>query len=404
MSLTLAAFLKTIAPSVIKYLGAKGIKFFTTSKYNEYEKELINVLEKTIKNYEATQMPVPKGTTVFYQSAVLLSEIIKFRFTKELSIDEIKNGITGDEKVQIPTSEELKIFLEEFSKNIGESTKLKSLNLQNNYQEEIFNISENLKKLDVIEKLILDIKGELVASKFEITLINEWSTQLDEISSNIEAFKSKTAYDRLLNLEKRINDKGISSNDLKGKLIYLKGSCLNELSSSQVDTKQAELFIIASKLCPTNIEFKVNASFSYYRIEDHIQAKKLADEIIEIDEYNAGGWITRSFLEEQNAIKFLETVPIHVNKKKEFKVHLTHWLIGQGYAKEIKEIDELGLGFDIDSESPPEKITAKNKTYWILITNYLINKFFADFPTLGSAGPSRDAINGKLFSFFKRGS
>lgn len=401
------AILETLATKLvvdlIKTIGTAGIQTFFGSKYNDYEKELINVIEKTVEEYKLNHNIKLLDKSAFYDSKIIIHELLKFRFTKQLNIDDIQKNIGDNEKVQMPTKAEISTFLELFTTNIENSENLKDLNIKNNYQEEIFSITEKLDKLnDKIASEFIAIKNQISQFPIEASLSDEWSRQLDEISENMAVFKPKTALERLENLEERIVKKGISiDGQLEGRLSFLKASCMTELGNDEIKGPQTGLYIKASGLCPNNVEFKVHAAMSYYVLDEREKSDRAANEILLKEEFHPGGWLTKCYLSEDNIFQFLNSVPKNVRENKIFKRSLSHWLAAKKKVTEVIEIDNLGLGFDLETENLPEKITSRNKSYWTLVINYLLIKLYNEYPTVGSTGPDYEMFKDTKFSYLK---
>ena len=368
-----------LASDCIKWLTTQGINYLEKPDYNSYESELYKIIISTAEAYKQSYNTVTNSDKIhFCDSQVIILELLKFRLSKAPNPEFLKYAIQSDSRVEIPKEQEINQFLEIFSENIRKSTKLTELNIENNYKEEIFNIS---KQLNAVVAAITDLKKDGPSD-----LIEEWSKRLDEVTSNIEKFKPKTAFEILERLETRISEKGISvNNTLKGKIIYLKAVCLNELNLKENSKKSAELFINAYNHCPDNINFKANAGLAYFALGEFDKADKLANEILEKEEYNSSAWAIKCFVKGESSITFLSEVPNYVKEKVEFKAEVGYWLINKGIIKSISELDKLGFDLIISDENEPITITSKNKWYWITIINYLINKFYELHPPLSSS-------------------
>jgi len=369
-----------LAVDIIKWLGSQGIDYFTKSNHTDYEKELQNVIDASTDAFKQKYGRTTRsGKIHFCDSEIILTELLKFRLSRNPNTDVVNTAIQSDARIETPTEAEMSLFLEIFSGYVKKSTKLVELNIENNHKEEIFNIST---KLNAMVEAITDLKKD-----GPVELIEEWSKRLDEVTSNIEKFKPKTALDILERLEARISEKGILvANPLKGKIIYLKAVCLNDLHLGDIEKKAAEQFIGAYNYCPDNIEFKANAGLSYLVLGDTAKAEKIATEILQKDEYHSGAWALKLFLKEGDFRTFLEEIPAHVRTKREFKAQVGYWIVNKHFARTISELDELGFNFEITDENEPESITNKNKWYWTTVITYLINKLYDLNPLLSSSG------------------
>jgi len=369
-----------LAVDCFKWLAGQGINYFTKSDYNDYEKELNNIITNSTDCYKQTYGGVTKsGKTHFCDSNIIILELLKFRLSKNPKTEEVKKAIQSDRRIEAPTEKEMFQFMEIFSENVKKSSKLIELNIANNYKEEIFNISA---KIDAVADTISELRREGPAD-----LIEEWSRRLDEVTSNIEKFKPKTAFDILERLEERIAERGITiSNALKGRLTYLKAVCLSELHLGEVEKKSSEHFIIAHNLCPENIEYKVNAGLAYLLLGDLTKAENIANEILQKEEYNFGGWAIKLFLKGPDFILILNEMPAHVKVKREFKAQVGYWLAIKGFVRTISELDGLGFNFEVPNETDASAINSKNKSFWTTIINYFINKLYEKYPRLRSSG------------------
>ncbi|HMT77544.1 MAG TPA: hypothetical protein PKA44_07505 [Saprospiraceae bacterium] len=369
-----------LAIDVIKWLVNQNIKTFTDSEYNEYEKELIDVISSSITLFKQKYDVVTKsGKIHFCTSQIVLTELLKFRISQFPNINDLNKAIQSDKRVEPPTEDELKNFLEIFSENLNKSSKINVLNIENNYKEEIFNISAQLK---TFSEAISNLKKE-----GPIELIEEWIKRLDEVTSNIEKFKPKTALDIIERLETSISTKGILVEDtLKGKIIYLKAICENEIQSRGIEKEAAEKFITAHNYCPLNFAFKINAGLGYLVLGETAKAVKLAKEIIEKEEFHPGAWAIKIFSKGPDFRHFLNKIPINVRNKLEFKAQVGYWIMTKKYINNITDLDALGLNLEITNENIPKLITYKNKWFWEIAVLYLINKIYELNPIIKSNG------------------
>ncbi|MCE3228298.1 MAG: hypothetical protein K0S32_2849 [Bacteroidetes bacterium] len=379
----------------MKYVGLLGIEKFTSSNFNAYEKELLSIVEKTIEDYKSKYITSVPLRTQFYDSEILLTEIIKFRFTKSYNTKDLEEGIKKDKRIEVPSSSDISKFLELFSNNIAESQELKELNIENNYREEIFKISDDLKGFeDRVTNLIVNAKNDLIeVFKSDSDLVEDWSKQLDEIETNIQQFKPKTALERLEKLYKRICDKGVSKNHLEAKLLFLKALCLVEINHNDA----GDYFIKAHKLSPNANEFKPNAAVNYVNKGDINNAERLIKELFERDDYDGGAWFAKCLINVKQIDSFVATIPPPVLAKKGFSAQLANWLIMIKGVEALDFIDKLGIGFDYKNEQVPESFTHKNKDIYVLVINYLMNKLFSKYPLLGINGDWPGMTKDKLF-------
>ena len=400
----------TIEPLVVKAasaLGAeiikRGKKAFTSNK-NDYEKELENVINATIEEFKKTHDVSTTGKIHFIISAEIITGLLKFRLYTDFDVNELINGIINDGRIQAPTQTEISDLLDIFSRKLLTSSTLEYLNIENNYKEEIFKIAPKIKQaiqeqISPLVTAVNEIKAQISTTGTDAGVVEEWLRQLDEIVENIEAFKPKTALDRLTKLEERIISKNVTIDDaMEGKLAYIKASCLSETETNDITSAKAPLYIKAATLCPLNVEFQINAGLSYFIINEHEKAKIKADEILHKNEFSVGAWLIKCYISE-NILSYLSKVPDSVRNDKLFKAPIRNYLMTKRLVSETHEIDSLNLGFDISQVPLPEKITHKNKDFWVLTINYLLTKLYQEHPMMGSIGPAPEILEDKLFAY-----
>ena len=116
----------------------------------KYQNELVRVIYKTIDEYEK-KYPINNnlnGKFPFYHSYILFEEFNKYMLFKKFdTVATIKEKFKQNPNILIPTDEEINNFYKIFIKQIERNKRLKKLFIKENYQEEIFNISNILKKI-----------------------------------------------------------------------------------------------------------------------------------------------------------------------------------------------------------------------------------------------------------------
>ncbi|MDN3654044.1 hypothetical protein QWZ08_00315 [Ferruginibacter paludis] len=378
LELILTATAKYIFNNLAKY----GYDSFLKNKSNLYEQELYEIIQKTIVEY-AKSFPIAETEKIpFYQSQNLLELFLEFRFTKKLDVSLVKNTLDKDERIISPTANELEEFLNIFNKEIDTSKKLKFLNSEINFKEEIFKISEALNALrNEFDESIRDLKAQVKLVAVSAELMEEWNFQLDEISDELKSFKAYSAVTRLTKLEKRISDTGVFNNKLIARLLWLKSTCMDMFGESGIQTDHAELLIKIYKLQPQNEDYKSNAAQSYYVLGNVAEANKLADEILSSNEFNIVAWIVKIFIADKNFEEVLNTVPLSVRNKNIFRLHLYYWLSFRRIIKEVDDFAYFNLHFDIDYNKPVE-ISHRNLRYQLTLAQYLLVSFFNRNPEI----------------------
>ena len=129
---------------------------FMKSSYLEQVTSIYNTtLDEYEKKYPFTQKE--EGKYPFYEAQTFYQECLKFRFYEELDAQKIYDEIKRDNKIITTSKEKIKEFLNILNKGILANTELKSIFLAENYQQEIFNISQEIlefkKKLE--QKIVI---------------------------------------------------------------------------------------------------------------------------------------------------------------------------------------------------------------------------------------------------------
>lgn len=144
-----------VAKSQASYGFNKGLaKVFKDQK--SFVNRLAQVINKTIDQYKQESPIVDKdGKFAFYDSQILLEELLKFRFFSKdgyrLSDDIITEALRDNPKIIPPGKKQLERFLEIFEQNIEADEELKKLEIDENYKAEIFSISDRIDQ--ILEKL-----------------------------------------------------------------------------------------------------------------------------------------------------------------------------------------------------------------------------------------------------------
>ncbi len=387
------------AKNVARNLAKWGFKQITKSNLNEYQRELSKVISATVNQYKEKFYVEETDKIPFYVSKTLFDEFLKFRFTKKLDKQKIKKAIDADKRIILPSDVELNNFFEIFDKKLLNSTKLKQLNIEINFKEEVFNVSEFLRSdNDEIKKSLSEIKGILHEKNISIELQDEWNKQLDEIFEEIKSFKSFTAKQRLESLELRINEQSIQSANLFARIYYLKSECLNQIGTEETHEEQAKLIIKCYKLQPSNFDFKTSAIFGYYQLKEFETAQKLSDEVLNYDEFNILGWVVRCYLADKEFKNVLKIIPKAVKSKNLFKINLCNWLLARRYKKSFEDFKQLELSLNLDYDIKPS-FSYKNMRYQHMVVTYLLGNFYEKNSSVPSQLKYDKACNSIEFNY-----
>ena len=116
----------------------------------KYQTKLVEVIYKTIDEFEKINL-IDNNVTdkfPFYHSQILFEEFNKYiLFKKFETITTLKEKLKQNPNIIIPTDEEINEFYKIFIHKIEQDKELKKLFIKENYQEEIFNISNIIKRI-----------------------------------------------------------------------------------------------------------------------------------------------------------------------------------------------------------------------------------------------------------------
>lgn len=203
-------------------------------------------------------------------------------------------------------------------------------------------------------------------------LLSEYKEQLNQINSLILIFKPRTALDLLIDLEKRIKESNVpKDNKIESKLLFLKALCKRELEDfSKEDSAQD--FIKAFNLNQGDDSLKYRACIEYLNLSNWTKAIKLADEILQVDEYNGVAWTVKTFT--SNDLKqFILTIPQIVLKDYKFQHSVIYNLLSEKKIRFLYDLKEYGLQLTFDFERY-KVVTFENKQAWIIALDLLISK------------------------------
>lgn len=377
------SFIADLAVSLVSQMAQKGLQIITKSNKNAYEKELSAVIQNALADYES-KYPIQETDKIpFYDSQTAIDELLKMRFSPLNNEPfHLSEALNKDSRIITPTGEEIEIFLKIFDEHVAKNEIIRALNIEHNFKEEVFTVSESVLKVsdkidDVsnrifdIEKVLLNMDQALQGKDLEM----EWSSQLEEIKSNVYNFMPKTALERIKTLEHRVFAKKLNIPALNASLSYVKAICLMDINEDGVDNEIAELFINAYTSFPSNSEYKMYASHSYLTLKNYETAKQLVEELLESDPYHIGAWAIKCYIHADTIREFIRNeVPKEVLKSRQFKVQVAYWLLHSKIILKISEIESLGLGLEILDPEEPSQITFKNKSFWAIYVQYMLHK------------------------------
>ncbi len=380
--------LATVAKEVLKYAFKKGIvSFFDDNEISKYEIELRNVISNTIEDYKReNEIQDEDGKYPFYKSEILLQHLLKYRLSEELDIGKVKSELEKNSYLIVPSESELRSFMEIFTMKVYNSEVLPELNIKENFDKEIFYISDQLKS----------VRSEIrmVISELDTKLDQDYKEQIEEIEKKIAIFKSKTALEDLTALESRALDRGITNKKFKSKIEYLKGKLKRDLRG---DGKEiSKHFIKAYKLDSDNLIMKELACLEYFNLNDRQKCIGLADEIIAEEDYNVAAWMAKVITSE-NILSYLKSVPDLVKENPIFNISIGSWLVNDQKVPTMNGLLGYGIELDLTIDRFSE-FTCKNKESWFMQSVFLLNKLAEEQSTQYVSGDQESISTNGYFS------
>lgn len=155
--------------------------FFPETKYKN---QLIKVIYQTIDEYRIS-FPNTRNDNKFYffQSQILFEELNKYLLFKNqiLNYNIVIQKFNENPNIIVPTIEELNHFYTSFTTKIKENKKLKALFIDENYKNKIYELSEDLERIE--NKIdIVDSKVTLLQSALIFNPDNNWFKNQCELS------------------------------------------------------------------------------------------------------------------------------------------------------------------------------------------------------------------------------
>jgi len=287
----------------------KGLDKVFKSEDDFYD-ELVSVIKSVMREFEEKYPQADNnGKVAFYHSSRVIAELSKYRLmSPELYNSNLLLEVLSSEEIVItPTTEQIEKFYEIFTDKINQNEKLKKLEIESTYQEEIFHISEEIKSLNR--------NFENVLSSYTSDLNFQWKDRMDTYVETLKQFKPQTALDLLIKLEQSFSQSQTKpTEDFLANIDFQKGICYMFLKDEEQSCKS---FIAAYRKQTTNSIFKEKALISYFTIKDFPKAKILTGELLQSDEYNPVAHAVNILLakEEDNKILISATPYIVKNNR-----------------------------------------------------------------------------------------
>jgi hypothetical protein len=206
-------------------------------------------------------------------------------------------------------------------------------------------------------------------------LLAEYKEGLNEIHKLILSFKPKTALNLLVNLENRINESNTEKdNKIRSKILFLKALCKRDLENFPKEESSLD-FIKAYNLNNEDEQLKTKVCIEYLNIGNKIKAIELANNILDLDNYNLTAWFIKCVTAE-DITSFLPTVPEIVFKNENFQHNVIYNVFGKKQGS-FSDLKDHGLAISFNFEKYKD-VTFENKQAWIidldLLVSTIINK------------------------------
>lgn len=365
--LTVATIAAYAADKLIGSYISKGFEKFVTDplKREFFSKETLSsrlqiVIEETCEEMICLYGGGTDGNGQFpfYQSQLVLTELLKFRLFGKFDKKNIEAKIKIHENISPPTSEQLNRFFRIFEKKVISDEKLPKLEIDVAYKNKIFEIEH------LLQILPFTINGQIQEAlrQNHPELKEEYKEQLKLIESDVKQFRFKSAITHLDALSVRVasrNDRSL--NNILAKLHFLKSVCYREL---RVPAKKREHYIKAYSKDLGNLEYKALAATGY--CEDGLTEKgvELAEEVLSVDLYNSRAWIILLKFGKRDLEKLRNEIPKSVWENQDFKtLYAVYFFFDNRNEESWDNILQI-FKSDLESSDLPDEINPDNINYW----------------------------------------
>ena len=171
-----------ISQGIKSFLFEPALKYLSTEKY---EIQLNRIIAKTIEEYRI-ENPILEAEKKypFYDSAIIFEELSKVIFFQNTELN-LLEAIKTNPNCLIPTEKQINDFYSLFIKKIQADEDLKKLFIKENYEEEVFRISQKIN----------DIDNSLVEIKNLTRKIPEIVSGIEKLGDDLKGIIEKTGFD-----------------------------------------------------------------------------------------------------------------------------------------------------------------------------------------------------------------
>jgi hypothetical protein len=227
----------------------------------KYKHQLVKIINETIEEFEQNHpYDESNGNFPFYHSQIFFEHLTLYVLFKNGTLDEIKVDFNNFPKIIKPTPKDLEEFYSHFIKKIKGDKVLKKLFIEENYKNQIFNIS---KAIEEVKELFVSVKTDTTAIK---TSIESWIAEneskkltTDKISQALKAQVNRQLKNQISS-GKYLQNTFIETGKQKDYLRYLCDSvfysekCFHE--SSILDFRYFNNFLAKKKHTLFNYDFE----------------------------------------------------------------------------------------------------------------------------------------------------
>lgn len=323
------------AKKAMDYAGKGLWKYFF---FRDYKARLNSVIVEAIREFEKSN-PRPEGEKLpFYCFQIFFESLTTYVFFKKGSIKDVRDEMKRDSRIIIPTQEQLDEFYSLLYKKIENDKKLKNAYTEENYKEQIFNISEKL--IEIYEVVIgSDKKNDEILEILKRDILTE-----DDVVSAMNKQVS-TQLRIQINSGKYLRDTFIETGNFKDNLRYL-----------------SDPIFYSEKI------FEEIVNLDFKRLNELLEKKNEEGFSLDIDSY-----LSENKLDEISKIdKTLSDINDILNKKKQTVINKK---FGSGYELKIRDSSDDVL-FLKSKVALITESAGQGKTNFLcdFVENFLLNR------------------------------
>ncbi|SHE69164.1 hypothetical protein SAMN03080594_1011000 [Arenibacter palladensis] len=227
----------------------------------KYKNQLVKIIYETIEDFEQNhKYDSSNGMFPFYHSQIFFEHLTLYVLFKKGTLDEIKDDFNKFPKIIQPTPKDLEDFYSLFTEKLNADTVLKKLFIDENYKNQIFDIS---KSIEEVTALVVSVKTDTtsIRTSVESLVADNESKKLtpEKISQALKAQVNRQLK-KQINSGKYLQNTFIETGEQKDDLRYLCDSvfysekCFYE--SSILDFRYFNNFLAKKKHSLFNYDFE----------------------------------------------------------------------------------------------------------------------------------------------------